>query len=146
MSDLNRYRKFQQSLRHFYFKAQKKLDEFSMPDYTLFSIFAIITGVVVGLAAVLFHTTIHFFTDIFFRYGTKVFFWMGIGAVILIPVLGMIIQSLMTYFFPKSASAKGVPEVIKSVAIRGGYIPLRTTIFHFFAGPISFVIKVPEVD
>ncbi len=136
MSDSNRYRKIQQSLRHFYFRAQKKLDEFSMPDYTLFSIFAIITGVLVGLAAVLFHTTIHFFTDIFFRYGAKVFFWMGIGAVILIPVLGMIIQSLMTYFFPKSANAKGVPEVIKSVAIRGGYIPLRTTIFHFFAPAI----------
>ena len=64
------------------------------------------------------------------------FFWLGAAAVILVPVLGMLIQSLMTSSFPKSARAKGVPEIIKSVAIRGGYIPFRTTLFHFFAPAI----------
>jgi CIC family chloride channel protein len=136
MANLSKYKKLQQSLRSFFYRIQKKLDEFSMPDYTLFSIFAIITGVLVGLGAVLFHTTIHFFTEVFFLYGSKPFVWLGLTAVILIPVLGMIIQSIMIYFSPKAAGAKGVPEVIKSVAIRGGYIPFKTTIFHFFAPAI----------
>lgn len=34
---------------------------------------------------------------------------------------------------PDIAERKGVSEVIKSVALRGGYIPLRTTVFHFIA-------------
>lgn len=136
MSGINKYKTFQQSLRHFYFMLHKKLVEFSMPDYTLFSVFAIITGILVGLAAVLFHKTIDYLTVFFFEIGSKPFIWLGLAAVILIPVLGMLIQSLMTSFFPKAARAKGVPEIIKSVAIRGGYIPFRTTLFHFFAPAI----------
>jgi len=45
----------------------------------------------------------------------------------------MLIQSLMIIAAPEISKRRGVSEVIKSTALRGGYIPLRTTIFHFFA-------------
>ncbi|MFH1528488.1 MAG: chloride channel protein [Bacteroidota bacterium] len=117
-------------------KFQKIISKIAMPEYTMFSIFAIIIGTVVGLAAVLFHKTIDVFTWLFFEFGTEAFFFLGAGAVIVIPAIGMIIQSLMIHFFPKTAKRRGVSEVIKSVAIRGGYIPFRTTLFHFFAPAI----------
>jgi len=34
---------------------------------------------------------------------------------------------------PDIAAKKGVPEIIKSVSLRGGYITFKTTLFHFFA-------------
>jgi chloride channel protein, CIC family len=45
----------------------------------------------------------------------------------------MLLQSGMTLKFPNLAKRRGVTEVIKAVAIRGGYIPFRTTLFHFIA-------------
>ncbi len=39
----------------------------------------------------------------------------------------------MILMAPDTAKRKGVSEVIKAVALRGGYIPLKTTIFHFIA-------------
>jgi CIC family chloride channel protein len=48
----------------------------------------------------------------------------------------MLAQSGMIALWPKLARQKGVLEVIKSVAVRGGYIPFRTTAFHFFAPAI----------
>ena len=45
----------------------------------------------------------------------------------------MLIQAIMIRIAPDIARKKGVPEVIKSVALRGGYIPFKTTFFHFLA-------------
>ncbi len=118
-------------------RLQNKINRIALPDYTLFSIYAIITGAVVGLAAVFFHNSIEFFNEIFFEQTTEGLFFLGAGAVIVLPALGMLIQSVMIYFRPKIAKRRGVTEVIKSVAMRGGYIPLRTTIFHFIAPVIS---------
>lgn len=123
--------------RAFFSRLQSKLNEFSMPEYTMFSVLAVITGALVGLAAVLFHESINLFEYIFFNYGTKFFFFLGGAAVILIPAIGMIIQSIMIYFAPKTAKKRSVGEVIKAVATRGGYIPFSTTVFHFFAPVIS---------
>ncbi|MBN1302117.1 MAG: chloride channel protein [Melioribacteraceae bacterium] len=116
---------------------QQKLEKFSMPDYTLFSIYAIITGALVGLAAVLFHESIEFLRRLFFEHSAKSFSSFGAALVIIIPAIGMIIQSIMIYLAPKTAKRRSVPEVIKAVATRGGYIPFRTTMFHFLAPVIS---------
>jgi CIC family chloride channel protein len=112
---------------------RKKLSTLGLPDYTVFSFFSIITGAVAGTAAVFFHKTVHFFNEIFFDEGTKLLFFVGGFAVILIPAIGMLIQSLLTALAPEIAPRRGVLEVIKAVAFRGGHIPLRTTAFHFIA-------------
>jgi len=112
---------------------QSWIAKIPFPDYTVFSFFAVIVGAITGLAAVLFHKAIEFFNYLFFEQTAGGLFFLGAAAVIVIPAIGMLIQSIMIFTFPKISEKRGVAEVIKAVAIRGGYIPLRTTIFHFFA-------------
>lgn len=107
------------------------------PEYTVFSVLAIITGASVGLAAVLFHELIHFFQHLFFEVMLEKTLFIGLGVVIAIPIIGMLLQSLMITLFPKTAKRKGVIDVIKAVSTRGGYIPFRTTLFHAIAPAIS---------
>jgi CIC family chloride channel protein len=108
-------------------------DRISLPEYTSFSFFAILIGMAVGLAAVFFHNAIDFFNDLFFEQTAEGLYFLGTAAVILLPAIGMLIQSAMIKATPEIAKKRGVAEVIKSVALRGGYIPLRTTLFHFIA-------------
>jgi len=112
---------------------ESKLSKISLPDYLSFSIYAIIIGALAGLAAVLFHDSIDFFNKVFFEQTTEGLYFLGAAAIIVIPAIGMLIQALMIRLAPDVAAKKGVPEVIKSVALRGGYIPFKTTLFHFLA-------------
>lgn len=117
---------FSKEMNRFKLKFQKSLNSIPIPEYALFSIYAIFTGAIVGLAAVLFHESILFVTEISFSNFPPY-------LIFLIPAIGMLILSLMIYFAPETAKKKGVSEVIKAVALRGGYIPFRTTLFHFIA-------------
>ena len=105
---------------------QKRLAKFNLPEYTSFSLFAIVIGAIVGLAAVGFHHSIEYLNNIFFEKTVGDFFFLGAATVILLPAIGMLIQSLMIK-----------AEVIKAVALRGGFISFRTTLFHFLAPVIS---------
>lgn len=120
-------------LRELQRKFQRILSKVSVPSYTKFSLYAIVTGAIAGLAAVLFHNSIDFINDLFFHQTAEGLFFLGAAAVIVLPALGMLIQSLMIYTAPDISKRRGVTEVIKSVALRGGYIPFRTTVFHFLA-------------
>ncbi len=115
---------------------QKFVNRVALPDYTLFSIFALVTGVVAGLGAVLFHETIAFFSTLLFSNANKQLFYFDGAFFILLPAIGMLIQSLMIKASPETAKRKGVSDVIKAVAMRGGYIRFRTTLFHFLAPAI----------
>jgi CIC family chloride channel protein len=114
-----------------------KVAKLNAPEYTTFTIFAVITGALAGLAAVFFHNSIEFFNVLFFEQTAEGLFFFGAAAVILLPAIGMFIQAVMILAAKDTAKKKGVSEVIKAVALRGGYIPLRTTIFHFIAPVIS---------
>jgi len=105
---------------------QKILSKIPIPEYALFSFYAIIIGALSGLMTVLFHEAIDFTTVTLFNSHTSDFSF-------IIPAVGMLILSLLIYSSPKTAKRKGVSEVIKSVALRGGFIPFRTTLFHFIA-------------
>lgn len=110
-----------------------KFRNLSLPDYLSFTIYSLLIGIVAGLSAVFFHNSIDFFNGLFFEQTAEGLFFLGAGAVIVLPAIGMLIQALMIKIAPVIAQKKGVPEVVKSVALRGGYIPLKTTIFHFLA-------------
>lgn len=114
-------------------KLRSYLTRLAFPEYTLFSFYAILIGVAAGLSSVIFHLSIVFFNDFFFGRTTQGLFFLGAAAVILIPAIGMFIQSIMITSAPEISKKRGVLEVIKAVALRGGRIPLRTTIFHFIA-------------
>ncbi len=105
---------------------QKILSKIPIPEYALFSFYAIIIGALSGLMTVLFHEAIDFTTETLFNSHTA-------NISFIIPAVGMLILSFLIYSSPKTAKRKGVSEVIKSVALRGGFIPFRTTLFHFIA-------------
>lgn len=105
----------------------------SLPEFATLSIFAIFIGSAAGLVSVLFHNAIEFFNLIFFEQTTEGLFFLGSAAVIVLPAIGMFIQSIMIKLAPDIADKKGVIEVVKAVALRGGFIPFRTTLFHFLA-------------
>ncbi len=120
-------------LRHIRSRFQNLLAKFALPDYTFFIFFAVLIGAAAGLAAVFFHNSIEFFNQVFFEQTAEGLFFLGTAAVIILPALGMLVQSIMIKFAPDTSRKKGVAEVIKATALRGGYIPFRTTLFHFFA-------------
>ena len=120
-------------MKVFFDKIKSYLDKTSFPEYTVFSFYAIIIGAAAGLAAVLFHLSIEFFNRIFFERTKEGLYFLGAAAVILLPAIGMFIQSLMIKAAPEISKKRGVLEIIKSVALRGGLIKFRTTLFHFIA-------------
>lgn len=116
---------------------QQKISQFNLPEYTTFSVFAIIIGGMVGLAAVFFHNSLEYLNDLFFEKTVEDFFFLGAATVILLPAFGMLLQSLLIKLAPDTSKKRGVGEVIKAVALRGGFISFRTTLFHFIAPVIS---------
>lgn len=117
-------------------KFRSKLLKFSMPAYTIFSLYAIIIGIVAGLGAVLFHDSLEMLNGFFFEQTAKGLFFLGTAFVIILPAIGMLLQSFMIKGFPKISKRKGVSHVIKAVSLRGGHISFRTTVFHFIAPAI----------
>ena len=114
-------------------KVKLYLEKTTFPEYTVFSLYAILIGAAAGLSAVLFHLSIEFFNNIFFERTKEGLYFLGAAAVILLPAIGMFIQSLMIKVAPEISKKRGVLEIIKSVALKGGLIQFRTTLFHFFA-------------
>ncbi|MFA7289770.1 MAG: chloride channel protein [Melioribacteraceae bacterium] len=112
---------------------KKTISKIHLPDYSVFTIYSILIGAAVGFAAVLFHNSIEFFNDVFFKQTAGGLYFLGAFAVITIPAIGMFIQSMMIRSMPDIASKRGVSEVIKSVASKKGNIPFRNTVFHFIA-------------
>jgi CIC family chloride channel protein len=116
---------------------QNKISLFNLPEYTTFSIYAIAIGAIVGFAAVGFHHSIEYLNNLFFEKTVEDFFFLGAATVILLPAFGMLLQSIMIMIAPETSKKRGVGEVIKAVALRGGFISFRTTLFHFIAPVIS---------
>ena len=114
-------------------KAKLFLERTTFPEYTVFSFYAILIGAAAGLSAVLFHLSIEFFNKVFFERTKEGLYFLGAAAVIILPAIGMFIQSLMIKAAPEISKKRGVLEIIKSVSLRGGLIKFRTTLFHFFA-------------
>ncbi len=104
---------------------------------------SIIIGLLAGGGAIVFHHVLYI-TRTFFRpdnfrakYDIPVFF------IVLIPVTGAILTSLLTWLYPSIAKEKGVISVIKAIIIRKGFIPLKETLFHFIAPIISIGTGAP---
>lgn len=57
--------------------------------------------------------------------------------VFIIPAIGGLLVGLITYFFASEARGHGVPEVMESVAVKGGKMRPRTVLFKALASAIS---------
>lgn len=124
-------------MRRWQSRFQRALQRLGLPDYTVFSIFAIFTGAVAGVGAALFHKTIELFSELFLHGGPKMLWFLGPAGLIAIPMIGMLLQSLLIRLAPEVSQHRSVLDVIKAVTLRGGYIPFKTTLFHFFAPALS---------
>lgn len=129
----NLFDRFQTSLSTY----PKLFRRTELTDYAVFSLFSVIIGIAAGFSAVIFHNAIEFFNKVFFEQTKEGLFFLGSAAVILLPAIGMFIQALMIKFAPDESKRRGVYEVVKAVATKGGNIKFRTTLFHFFAPVIS---------
>ncbi len=112
---------------------RNQANKISFPDYTQIILISIFIGAAVGFAAVFFHNSIEFFNQLFFVNTASSLSFLGAAAIILIPAIGMFIQSLMIKFWPEIARQKGVTEVIKASSFKGGHIQFKSTLFHFLA-------------
>ena len=83
---------------------------------------AAIVGVGAGLGAVLFRWLIDLFHHLFFGKGGEILGFLGPYHVVFLPAAGGLLVGLLVYFFAREAKGHGVPEVMESVALRGGRI------------------------
>ena len=115
----------------------KSLKEYiQKSDSFLLFFLAPITGIGVGLWAVVFRGLIGFFEQIFFIRGESILSFLGHYYVIIIPVIGGMIVGPMIYFLAKEAKGHGVPEVMLAVAEEGGKIRPRVAIIKSLASAI----------
>jgi chloride channel protein, CIC family len=88
-------------------------------------------GVGAGLSAVVFRYLVYFFTWLATghtqfgpqgRVGSTHLPWLGLGFLVLIPVIGGLLYGPLIYRFAREARGHGVPEVMMAVADHGGRI------------------------
>ncbi|MBU1398235.1 MAG: chloride channel protein [Proteobacteria bacterium] len=97
-------------------------------EHSLMAVLAIIVGILAGLGAVGFRHLINFFQLL--AYGSSDTLLDVVISVpwylrIAVPAVGGLIIGPMVYFFAREAKGHGVPEVMESVAMRGGVIRKR---------------------
>ncbi len=109
-----------ESVRAFIFKAL--LTQISTSRLALPLIIACVVGICTGFLTVGFIQIIHFSEKVFFVKGLELLSFMKQYAVIIIPAAGGIIVGLIVTFVAPEAKGHGVPEVMNSVALKGGKI------------------------
>lgn len=123
--------------------SKKYYTESEIFRYISHIILSIILGLLAGGGAILFHSLLEKMRHLFEYQNFREFVDVPDYFIILIPVLGGIICSFMTFLLPEVAAKKGVLSVIKSIIIKKGYIPVKETIFHLFAPIISIGTGAP---
>lgn len=130
---------FQQSIK----QRLRPYLETDISKYISHVFISIIIGFLAGGGAIAFHHVLYI-TRTFFRPDNfRAKFDIPFFFIILIPVTGGILSSLLTWLYPLIAREKGVLSVIKAIIIRKGFISLKETLFHFFAPVISIGTGAP---
>jgi len=117
--------------------------ETDISKYISHVLISIIIGLLAGGGAIVFHHILYI-TRTFFRpdnFRSK--FDIPVFFIILIPVTGAVLTSLLSWLYPSIAKEKGVISVIKAIIIRKGFIPIKETLFHFIAPIISIGTGAP---
>ncbi len=110
---------------------EKALERFKLTEHLFVIVAALLIGALAGFGTILIRSMIKEISDFSFRGGGTVlenikdsaWYWR-----ILIPTIGGAIVGPIIYFFSKEAKRSGVPEVMQSVLIRGGYIRPRVAV------------------
>ncbi len=97
---------------------------------------AIVVGVVAGLGAVGFRWLISEVQTLFFSNGADYLGFMGPYYIILLPAVGGLIVGLLIRYGAREAKGHGVPEVMESVALKGGRIRPRVSVVKALASSV----------
>ncbi len=110
------------------------LDRYQPSETAIVLVTSILVGVSTGLGAIAFIWLIdqfqHFFFDIVHA---GLIPWLGVFAIVLIPVLGSLISGPLITRFAREAKGHGVPEVMQAIALRGGRIRPQVVVIKALA-------------
>jgi CIC family chloride channel protein len=96
----------------------------------------VLVGVCSGFGAIVFRYLILGIEDISFNRLGSLLGFLGDKYVILLPALGGLLVGPLVYFFAREAKGHGVPEVMESVALKGGKIRPRVAVVKSLASSI----------
>lgn len=111
--------------------------------YIFHIILSILLGILSGIGAILFHYLLENMRLFFHPDNFTKSFNINFYFIFIVPAIGALVVCLLSEFFKDVAEDRGVAGVIKSIIIKNGYIPIKTTIFHFFAPIISIGTGAP---
>ena len=95
-------------------------------------ILAMVIGVIGGLGAIIFRYLIHVFFSLFHLPLVADTPWRAA-----IPAVGLVLVGGITYFFAREVKGHGVPQILESLALRGGKIRPRVAFFGILAPAIT---------
>ena len=110
-------------------------------EHIVLSVIAVFIGLLVGYGAILFRALIELFQFFFMGSGnegvTEVLRMLPWWQILLMPVLGGLIVGPLVHFLFPGSRGHGVPEVMASVALHGGKMPLRDGLGKMIACSLS---------
>lgn len=115
------------------------VEKSGLSEQTILIILAFVVGLSTGFVALFFRFLIQFFYGLFFGEGEKLFSLLTSDWRIfipLIPALGGLLVGPIVSFFASEAKGHGVPEVMLSVATKGGVIRPRVALAKSVASSI----------
>jgi CIC family chloride channel protein len=128
------------STKTHFFEKFSNLKLIQLNEHTIMVVLAVVVGVAAGFGAVGFRHLINFFQTL--AYGgendllelvVNLPWYHRVAA----PVIGGLIVGPLVYFFAREAKGHGVPEVMESVALKGGVIRKRVVVIKSLASAIS---------
>ena len=109
------------------------------PEPLVLLFYAVIVGLFGGYGAVLFRKLITFLTPLFFTGIRNVFHDAGLGHadVLLLPVIGLVVVSILVKYLAPEAKGHGVPEVMAAIAVNKSRIRGRIVLVKAVASAIT---------
>ena len=122
------------------FKKISNWEKLQANEHTIMAMLAVIVGLAAGFGAVGFRHLINFFQTL--AYGgendlLELVVHLPWYYRVAVPAIGGLIVGPLVYFFAREAKGHGVPEVMESVALKGGVIRKRVVVVKSLASAIS---------
>jgi CIC family chloride channel protein len=118
---------------------QKKItDLLSASHLALPMLLASVVGVGTGFVIVVFIKAIDLSQRLFFQQGQDWLSFLSHYSVLVIPTMGGLLVGIITFFIAPDAKGHGVPEVMKSIALKKSKIPAVV----IFAKPLASAISI----
>lgn len=136
MADRTRIHSFLTRLQYY---SAERLARVRIPEHTFMVLVAVVIGVMGGFGAIFFRFAIRLFQGVFFgswHYSLDYVLQLPWYYKLMAPAIGGLIIGPIVYRFAREAKGHGVPEVMESIALRGGAIRPRTMFAKITASAI----------